>query len=282
MEEKIEILEEKEEKKKNSKGLIIVIIILAITVLGLIGYISYDKFYSENKNTSTNNEIKEEEKEKKSIHKEENAESVSTEREDLSLNDETVQKLFKIFSNKRQYTKNLNNENKEKLRFAYENIDTNSFETISCSKVGGLVGERLCGDSAWVEKELVEAYSNGDWEAMKIFAENSRYTKALNSEILKLKMVELFGNDYPYQPEDFGSCRLIHYDAKNDIYAEYNGQCGEGVGAPCYETLVSAYKKGNNLYLETSFTDCDISKATYEFQKDVKNGNYVFAQVTTE
>lgn len=68
---------------------------------------------------------------------------------------------------------------------------------------------------------------------------------------------------------------------------------GETLPVTYTETIVSAYKKSNKLYFTTkiSLSENDIKNGftsefdetvTYEFQKDSKNGNYVFVKVTTE
>lgn len=296
MEEKKELIEE---KKNNPKPLIITIILLATLVLGLVGYIAYDKLYLEKKAD-------------KEISTSSLDEEKSSVKEELSLNDATVQKLFSIFSlNNGTYMTGLNDDNRVKLRIAYENIAETDFSEISCAIVGGLVIDTdsnssnpvkdyrgICGSesaregSEEYQKEYANAFSNNNLAELKRIVEKYYSTKSVASKIMKEKIEELFGSDYLYHPEDFGTwrdvepnCFFMHYDEKNEVYAYYTAPCG-GTGERYSEELVSAYKEGKKLYIEgkvsRTMVDSEIQKTIYQFQKDTKNGNYVFVKLTTE
>ena len=289
MEEKKEVVEIKEEKKKKIKPWMIFCIIMGLIVLAFVGYVACDNYIKEHEEDEYEEETTPSEdatKQQKNVFK-----------NDTGLDDDSIKDLFTIFRTDNHIEFNGYTSNKAKLRLAYENIPESSYSTIACSKVGGYLNTgaygAYCNGGADGE-DYQDALAQGDKEKQKELIEQRATTKSISSTIMKAKVEELFGSDYPYQPEDFGigltiepECQLMHYDQTNDVYAFYSQACG-GTTDRYSERLLSAEINGDHLYLKSKVLKTEIESdtidtiKTYEFKKDAKNGNYVFVQVTTE
>lgn len=275
---KVEVLDEniKTEKKKSPVGLIILVVVLMIGCL-VGGY-----FINE-AGVFTSSNDKEEKEEKK------DEENKNEKEEKLDIDNPLVINLFNIFRFDKSCWMNsdaLGNDNKVKLRLAYDN--TNIREYVECSKLGARINNmQYCGDVNFSDADFNDAYMNDQNRFNKLIEERS-FAKSIKQSDLKAKVIELFGSDYDYKDEDFGightvdtRCAIMHYVESEKVYAEYNGQCGGTCGPLGSQEILKAYKLGEKLYIETKITyDDDQIKdyeVIYEFKKDKENGNYVFS-----
>ena len=119
---------EVETNGKKSSPLIPVLIVLVVLVLGLGGYLLYDKVFADKNNKKQ--ELQQEKEDQQET-------TIVEEKQELDINDSTVQKLFNTFRGDHfAFISKLANNNMAKLRFVYENISkTDYFETILCTKV---------------------------------------------------------------------------------------------------------------------------------------------------
>ena len=281
MEENNKILMEIEEPKKKGKlvPILIVILFFACCGMGTFIYLNRDKLLEKPE------DVVEE--------KEENNDEVKEEREELSIQDDVVVKLYNIFKyDNRCYitTEGLNHDNKTKLRIAYENVGSGSFEKIQCDKVETRIGKiSHCGEG--IPNESVEAYASGDMQKFDEYIKQVS-TDSIKASILKSKVLELFGKDYNYKNEDFGLdagvepvCLIAHYDQNHDLYAKYTCE-GGGTCGGFQQELKSAYKEGNGLWIQTHLKEHKANgeikevELIYQFQKE--NENYVFVSATEE
>ena len=255
---------------KKSKSLVPILIVLIIIILGLCGYIAYDKIFADKNNKEQETEQKEEEQETKI---------------NVNINDETVQKLFNTFrGDKFRFISELASSNLAKLRFVYESIPKDSFETILCTKVfGNFYSMGSLGFECGYGLDLNNSIEDPNDTNLK--------TKAIPSSLMKSKIEEYFGSDYSYKAEYFGLdkteiepfCAIMLFHKESDYYAYYAAPCG-GTTGEHKEELTSAYKEGDKLVLTSKTTVVeDMGQKyypnethTYEFKKDAKNGNYVF------
>lgn len=263
-------------QEKKGHGALILIIILIILLIATVGYIVYDKVIEKPDTDVTQNVNISEKKEKE---------------EEVDINSSLVQYLFNIFKIDSCYKNDIeamNTNNLVKLRTAYENISKTNFSSIECSKIGSINGDPYCGV---MSEEMSDAYSKNDTVKFKEY-EMQNMTRAVDAKILENKVYELFGSDYKFKNETFGIgntvdpiCNVMSYNSANNIYAEYNGECG-GTCAAIEQKLISATKNGEKLTITTTtapFGTNDFkSKVIYEFKKDKINSNYVFAKVTEE
>ena len=264
-----------EEKKKGNGGLVVLVIILLLLCIGMGAFIfiKKDKIISKNETKSSS--------------------STSTEKTDLDVNDAIVINLFNIFRLDRSCymnVKDLNSKNITRLRLASDNLTTES-QMIECSKVGGMYEGRYCGSNPFADKEMSDAYNLDDKTKFTKLVEERMNTEIINPKELKAKYLQLFGSDADYKDEDFGtghsaetSCGIMHYDQKNHIYAQYNGECG-GTCATGKQEVTKSFKESDKLTIETKYENEAAginSNVTYEFKFDNKIGNYVFVKVTEE
>ena len=279
--EKNEELEEvkKEEKKKDEFPVIMVLLVL-IFMIGIgLGFAAC-KLIAELPGPKKTVDV--EEKEKK-----------DTKKEELDITDSLVVNLFNTFRVDNACWKSIDGYNTKKaarLRLAYENIPKH--DKIKCSEVGGVLPNQYCGDVDMLDKEFSDAYLNS-WERFGQLIEERVLTDSVKQSDLKAKVVELFGSDYDYADEDFSleansiedatTCDIMHYVSEKKLYARYNAECG-GTCAGSEQTINKAYKEGNKLFIETTikYVDGATSKANYEFEKDFKNGNYIYVKAKEE
>ena len=161
----------------------------------------------------------------------------------------------------------LNNDNKVKLRLAYEMMPQNKIGTISCDDAI-IESGRMCGDDD-------RNSTNG-----------TSFTKKVSESDISRYVRLLFGSDVKFNNETFGvglstgsKGPIMYYDSnsKNYYYSGYNG-CGTRIGSS--QSLESAIKKGDIITLKTKLTIGDsTSNVIYTFKKDKVNYNYVFDNV---
>lgn len=252
-----------EEKKKNNIGIIILLIII---ILGLAGYIAYDKFLSK--------ETKEE----------------VAQKEELDPNDDLVQELFSMFkiSGRETYmsVEGLNNDNKLKLRIAYENIPLSNIEYANCSDFELYEDFKYyCNDSDSLDT-MVKYVVEGKTKEAKELEKQGR-TKSINEEIIEREMHIIFGNDYEVKHESFNctTTEIMQYNEKKHIYGNFISEGGVYV-SEVNQKVKKAYKENDKLIIETKITTKETkeesTKVIYTFQKDKENGNYVFKNVKEE
>ena len=161
----------------------------------------------------------------------------------------------------------LNNDNKVKLRLAYEMMPQNKIGTISCDDAI-IESGRMCGDDDGNS-------TNG-----------TSFTKKVSESDISRYVRLLFGSDVKFNNETFGvglstgsKGPIMYYDSnsKNYYYSGYNGG-GTRIGSS--QSLESATKKGDIITLKTKLTKGDsTSNVIYTFKKDKVNYNYVFDNV---
>lgn len=161
----------------------------------------------------------------------------------------------------------LNNDNKVKLRLAYEMLSQNKIGTISCDDAI-IESGRMCGDDDGNS-------TNG-----------TSFTKKVSESDISRYVRLLFGSDVKFNNETFGvglstgsKGPIMYYDSnsKNYYYSGYNGG-GTRIGSS--QSLESATKKGDTITLKTKLTIGDsTSDVIYTFKKDKVNYNYVFDNV---
>lgn len=161
----------------------------------------------------------------------------------------------------------LNNDNKVKLRLAYEMIPENKIGTISCDDAS-IESGRMCGDN--------DGYGTS----------GTSFTKKVSDSDISRYVRLLFGSDVKFNNETFGiglstgpKGPIMYYDSnsKNYYYSGYNGG-GTRMGSS--QSLESATKKGDTITLKTKLTIGDsTSDVIYTFKKDKVNYNYVFDNV---
>lgn len=161
----------------------------------------------------------------------------------------------------------LNNDNKVKLRLAYEMLSQNKIGTISCDDAI-IESGRMCGDDDGNS-------TNG-----------TSFTKKISESDISRYVRLLFGSDVKFNNETFGvglstgsKGPIMYYDSnsKNYYYSGYNGG-GTRIGSS--QSLESATKKGDTITLKTKLTIGDsTSDVIYTFKKDKVNYNYVFDNV---
>ncbi len=267
---------EKEIKEKKSKVPVIITIIVCV-LFAIIGYFGGDFIASKVSSLEKKSDVKSSDKDETETIKEEK----------IDINSSLVQNLYNIFKYDACYkdVDSLNNNNLVKLRIAYNNIPKSSVFTIECSKIGTIDGA-YCGAS--MTDLMTDAYSVNDTQKFNEY-EMQNHTYAVKADVIENKVYELFGNDYKFKNESFGildysadaSCHVMNYNSTNNIYAEYNGECGGS--CPVFEQkLLSATKKGDKLYIVTNVSEPDQkpTEITYEFEKDKENDNYVFIKAT--
>ena len=245
------------------------IVILVIIVLGLVGYIVYDKITAESRYKCL-------------IDDSEKAETV--ENKNLDINDDIVVELFNTFRiDNACYKKNISfDKNTERLRLAYESIQSSIFETKQCSDIGVTTGENgsFCGSLH--EPNIMNAYIQGG-QALEN-ALQSNMTKTISSKAIEAKYKKLFGADSTYKTESFGIgptdadpvCFYMNYIDNKDLYAEFTCE-GGGTCALGKQEIVSAKLNDGTITMETKYTlpDGDEQTITYEFTKDSSYG-FVF------
>lgn len=161
----------------------------------------------------------------------------------------------------------LNNDNKVKLRLAYEMMPQNKIGTISCDDAI-IESGRMCGDDD-------RNSTNG-----------TSFTKKVSESDISRYVRLLFGSDVKFNNETFGvglstgsKGPIMYYDSnsKNYYYSGYNGG-GTRIGSS--QSLESATKKGDIITLKTKLTKGDsTSNVIYTFKKDKVNYNYVFDNI---
>ena len=247
---------------KQSNGMMagIVIGILIALVVGMGAYIVFDKVINKDK------------EETQETTPAPTATPTTNTKEELDINDATVQKLYKIFNyedsnNCIVRNENLNKSNLVRLMYAFWQLSDSDKKTISCSLIEKKLADgNVCGTSGSTESTI-----------------------SFDNSTLKAKYNELFGTNYEYKAEDFdfmtektstSYCSPFHYIKDKDIFAKYSGECG-GDCPGVTQTLVSAYKEGDKLYIKTTYKVEDlVKKADYEFK--LENGNYTFVKVVEE
>ena len=275
-----------EEKKKSSGGKVILVIILLVAAFA--GGFFVNKYYF----TIDSNSIE--------ATKTENEQNVEVKKTDLDINSVLVQRLYKMFRLDKacwMSVEGLNNDNKVRLRLAYDNLNEDR-NSISCSEVGVEYKSSYCGEgSQYWSTNLTQAYTSSDHQKFLEVLEQEGWTKSLDANALKLKYQELFGLNANYKDEDFGlghtteiSCFIMKYDDTKKIYAQYSCE-GGGTCVGKTQDLVSAYKEGNNLFIKTKLSilnpvnENEIQEeknVTYEFTYDEDVVNYVFVKLTQE
>lgn len=253
-----------ESRKQN--GVIVALVLAIIVIIGLIFYICYDKEVFGNadqkKEVTTTSEPKKEKEEQK-----------------LEINNDIVQRLYQIFRMDHGCyltVDGLNHDNLVKLRIAYDNISSSNFQTMECSQLEPAQYPReYCGND----------HTNPTGEGS--------FTSTVSEDVIAVKVRELFGSDYEVHHESFdtaghtvkpSSSAYMKYDATHHLYAKFNAQGGGTCGGAATQSIVSATKKGDELYIVTNFVHPrdGQSKVTYMFQKDKENGNYFFVKATQE
>lgn len=277
-----------EEKKKSGKGglvVIIIILLLLCCAMGALLFLNKDvlleKYFNKTETTEEENTDNKESEEKEEI-------------EEIDIKSAIVINLFNTFRMDKacwMTPDGLNKDNKVKLRLAYESVIDN-YDMIPCSKVGGTISGSYCGGDFWGDKEISNAYLDSDKTRFTQLIEERVQTRSIKQEVLKAKVLELFGNNYDYKDEDFGTghevearCHLMHYVPSEGVYAAYGCE-GGGTCSGKEQEVTKAYKQGENLYIETNYktyeNEAKTEKVTYEFQKDKVNSNYAFVKVTKE
>lgn len=258
-----------EKNKKNGKGMVASLVLALVVILGLVMYICYDKgiLFTKNQETTVNkkneNEIEESEIQEQTV----------------DINSELVQNLYNIFRmDKGCYmtVDGLNNDNLVKLRIAYDNISKQNIGMVECSKL----------DLSTNRNE----YCGSDY---KNTTGVGSYTRSVNEDVIEAKVHELFGSDYKVSHASFdtaghtvqpSSSNYMKYDAANHLYASFNAQGGGTCGGASSQTITSATKKKDELYIVTTFKNIrgNQSKISYTFKKDSVNENYVFVKAISE
>lgn len=286
------------------------ICVCLVLVICVLGFLFYNNLLS-NKNSVSSNDISSKNKNNKKTSKdnvsnkkddlekidsnsktnESNEESTSKDSFNINyemskLDDEEVLRLYKLFSVSNCFASvdSLNNSNVVKLRIAFNSLDDDSFNDISCSKLSlnSLDSNDIsyCGN---MNSDMSSAYSV-DMELFKKY-EKENTTKYVSEDIITKRMHELFGSDFNVIHESFGTghtanpeCSYMKYDSSNKLYAQFRcqggGTCGGG-------EIINGYSKTDdaitiNTQIEKNNLPVNI---TYKFKKDKVNGKYVFDRV---
>ena len=250
------------EDKKNHKGGLVVVIIILFFICGGMGcfiFMNKDKLFSTENNKD--NEVV--------VSKEDN-----NKKETLDIDSAFVKSLYKPFKLDTCFktVEKMNNDNKIRLRIAYDNIVNADMDTVLCNEIGNANSVGLsCGSS-----------------------DNSKVTTSVKAEVLELKYQELFGSNASFRNEDFGLDSIanlqVHsmtYIESKNIYAEYSSE-GGGTCAIGKQQLDSAYKQGNELFINTDYIGYKddgseySSKIIYQFKKDNQLERYVYVKAVEE
>ena len=272
-------------KKKSNKPLLIVILIIFMGFIFGCGLCLGKQIFEDkkecppaekqnNKETPDNTETPT------------NTETVDGEKTVLNVNDYTVQKLIGIFGYNCNVTgEKMNTDNQTRLEIAYANLEGKYINTLKCvtASAKGALYETLNDGSQIIaycgflmSDEMSKNYSI-DKEAFEKAA-LMNYTNVVYEEFLKAKYLELFSSSYEYKPERFGGCGFMEYNSNVKNYARYTIECGGTCGEE-KQTVTSAYKQGNKLFIETDYDNLDGKmKVNYEFI--LENGTYKFLKVT--
>ena len=193
-----------------------------------------------------------------------NGKDVEPEKISVDINDETVQELFSIFKLDGDRCRYiiipwLNDSNQAKLAVAYDNLAEGEIKDIPCTNIKDYDGN-ACGEGAPIV--------------------NTEYVEV---DVLKTKFYELFSSKFTFIAETFYSAagRRMYFDNKQQIFAGFNEYMDGGCTNYSSQEITSAYKQGDNLYIETravTVTDQLDVVIKYEFVKE--NGRYVFSSVT--
>ena len=272
------------------------ICVCLVLVICVLGFLFYNNLLS-NKNSVSSNDISSKNKNNKKTSKD----NVSNKKDDLEKidsnsktnesNEESTSKdSFNInyemskLDDEEVLRLSLNNSNVVKLRIAFNSLDDDSFNDISCSKLSlnSLDSNDIsyCGN---MNSDMSSAYSV-DMELFKKY-EKENTTKYVSEDIITKRMHELFGSDFNVIHESFGTghtanpeCSYMKYDSSNKLYAQFRcqggGTCGGG-------EIINGYSKTDdaitiNTQIEKNNLPVNI---TYKFKKDKVNGKYVFDRV---
>lgn len=257
---------------KNDKGLIIVLVIMIVVILGLVLYIMYDKGILLSSS-------------KEEVLVKEKGNSNNKEEEDVDINSDIVQNLYNIFrvDTWGLSVDGLNNDNLTRLFLAYKNIPVNDSLTIECSKLDAN-DNLFCGNDD--SSEMANALINGDMVKFREY-EKQHFTNYVDANFLHAKVHMLFGSDYKITPQSFETdcSHTMIYNKNQNVYALYHSNTG-CMSATEPQELLSASKKGDELYIKTAVKDLNngnvVSNIDYTFEKDQKNGNYVFVKAVEE
>ena len=250
------------EEKKSGKGGFVVVIVILLLICGLMGTficLNWEKIFDKDSTvvSSTkqkNNDIK----------------GKTSTKEELDINSALVQGLYDTFKDSTCYmnVNGLNSDNKVRLRVAYDNISRINIGSSSCSELPAT-------------NDLGGSCGTG------------HTTHTITAKVLENKYHELFGTDSEFKNESFGTghtadpqCYSMTYFADKGLYAEYNCE-GGGTCATSKQTLVSAYKESDKLYIITDYKNeyeygDTVKKVIYQFKKDNILGNYVYEKGTME
>ena len=265
----------KEVKQTNYNAIIMTILLLL--VIGMTSFIITDKFLTEEKKCDC--------KCPKCVSTQA---PQSVDRENLSINDPTVQKLIKTFdiTLKNNYVidewkPTLLNDSEYRLSIVYKNLEKTAIIESNCNNYyWNDKYYSACGDKTVPDDETAYAeYSN---ESRK-----NAPTLIIKEKDIKDKYEELFGSNYEYKPQGFyeNICATHCFNYYEETKEYVMHRCGSGCAAgPGKHTITSAYKKDDKLYIETDLiTNLDTKKENkkhYIYEFKLENGNYTFVKVT--
>ena len=273
-------MEEKKKKEMSTTAKIICVVIIVICFVAGF-FIGRNLF-----NTSDKKEDKKEEK------KEVASKLYNMKDGDISLDDEELKEYISIFASSElrdEYYSIINGTSKE-------NIETVHQAKISLALAMTPYDDKMmsCGDINVDAETIMKGYYCGSMtdEMAKYYAdsktnmfheaERKNNTKIKYGDKVESNYKMLFGDDGDFYHESaYLSYSRLGYSPKNDVYAEYQCQCG-GISASVEEKATKAYKENNIItiiYERTigeNFGDPLKGEAKVTLKWDEKVQRYVF------